>query len=131
MSNTNNDIFVQAARKKLRFQSSKGQATVEDLFDLSLQSLDSIAVAVNDTLEKETQKSFIKKRTTSSTDNTLRLDILKYVIETKQDEEDARKLRAENAAKKARLEELLLKKAEAKLENLSEEEIKKQLDALG
>lgn len=123
-------LFVQAARKRLRFQSNKGQVSVEDLWDLSLESLDSIAVAVNDVLEKEGKKSFIAKRTTSSTENTLKLDILKFVIETKQAENEARKTRAETATKVAQLEEVLLKKQEEKLGGLTEEELLKQIAAL-
>ena len=39
-----NALFVTAARKKFRFETSKGGLNTEDLFDLSLESLDAIAV---------------------------------------------------------------------------------------
>lgn len=73
-------MFEKAAKCKLRFQSSKGALSVEDLFDLSLTSLDNLAKDVNRQLKAEVEESFIEKKSQNSSDLELRLDILKHVI---------------------------------------------------
>ena len=49
-------MFERAAKRKLRFTSSKGSLSVEDLYDLSLTSLDSIAKGVNRQLKAEAEE---------------------------------------------------------------------------
>ncbi len=127
--NTDN-IFLIAAKKKYRFDSGRGLIGAEDLFDLSLDSLDKVAVALDKKIGEAGSKSFITKRTTSNVELETKLEILKYIIDVKQKEADERKARADNAAKKATLEALLEKRNLEKLENLSEEEILKQMAAL-
>jgi hypothetical protein len=39
---TENNLFIQAAKSKLRFNTTRGQLTTEDLFDLNLKSLDAM-----------------------------------------------------------------------------------------
>lgn len=129
-STDTNTLFVTAARKKFRFETTKGHLVVEDLFDLSLESLDLIAVNLDKKVENGGKKSFIGKRDTSASENETKLEIVKFVIQTKLDEADARKTRAERANQKDFLASLLEKKRMAQLENLSVEEIQKQIDAL-
>jgi hypothetical protein len=131
MNNTDaNALFVTAARKKFRFETSKGGLNTEDLFDLSLESLDAIAVNLDKKVESGGKKSFIGKRDTSTSENESKLEIVKFVIQTKLEEAEARKNRAEKASQKEFLASLLEKKRMAQLEGLSIEEIQKQIDAL-
>jgi hypothetical protein len=132
-------IFMQASRNKLRFQTTKGALSVEQLWDLPLTSttgavsLDSIAVEVFSRLENAPVTSFVRTApvlTKDQQDDTLRLDVLKAIIEIKQAENSARLAASEKAEKKRKLLELLAKKQEASLESLSEAEILKQLEAL-
>lgn len=128
MSNTN--LFFTAAKSQYRFTSNKGQLSVEDLFSLSLTALDAIAVGIDEEIQKLGRKSFISKTTNQNTDLSNKLEIVKLIIQDKQDEAENRKARAEKAGQKAFLEGLLQKKKIEKLEGLSEEDIQKQLDAL-
>lgn len=130
MSETN-ELFVLAARKKYRFESTKGLLTVEDLYDLPLTALDAVAVKLDEKATQAGRKSFIVKRTTTDTETNNKLEIVKYVIETKQTEADLAKTKAAKLAQKEFLSELLKKKQLAQLEGLSTDEIQKQLDALG
>jgi hypothetical protein len=132
-------IFMQASRNKLRFQTTKGALSVEQLWDLPLTSttgavsLDSIAVEVFSRLENAPVTSFVRTApvlTKDQQDDTLRLDVLKAIIEIKQAENSARLAASEKAEKKRKLLELLAKKQEASLESLSEADILKQLEAL-
>mgnify|MGYP000965409776 CR=1 FL=1 len=132
MSNTNNtnELFITAARKKLRFETTKAQLTSEDLFDLSLTALDNIAVALDEKIQKLGRKSFVQKRTPSTADIETQLEIVKFVIETKQAEDDARKTKEKNAAQREFLTNLKQKKQMEQLEGLSLEDIEKQLASL-
>ncbi len=132
MSTTNiGELFITASRKKYCFNTTKGQLDVADLWDLSLESLDRIAVGVDTEITKVGSKSFISKKSNSTKELDDRLEIIKYVIQTKQEESDASKTRAEKAAKKARLMEVLAKKEDESLEKLTPEEIKKLVEELG
>lgn len=126
------DNFVRATRLKLRFETSRGQLSTEDLWDLSLESLDRIAVATDEKLSKLGRQSFIKetRETNEQKEAKLQLEILKAVIETKLEEKEASKVKAAKESQKAFLEELLLKKQQAKMEGLSEDEINAQIAAL-
>lgn len=121
-------LFEKAAKQKLRFNSNKGQLTVEDLFDLNLNSLDNIAKAVNKQLKDEAEESFIKQKSNSSTELELKLDILKHIIDYKIGLDEANKKRAETNAKKQQIEEILVRKKSQQLEQLSVEELQAMLD---
>lgn len=121
-------IFEQAAKLKLRFDTTQGQLCTEDLFDLSLNSLDVIAKAVNKVLRDETEETFIPSAQSRqrATHNDLRLDILKHVIGVKVEEQDARKDRAEKMARLARLNEIAAVKADEGLASQGLDEILRQ-----
>jgi hypothetical protein len=125
-------IMERANRIKLRFATSKGNLTTEDLWDLSLPSLDAIAKGVNKELKNEEEESFIPDTTPrpASTHNALRLEILKHVIVTKSEEMKAAELRATKRATLARLKELAANKADEAFNSLSREEIAAQIAAL-
>jgi hypothetical protein len=125
-----NENFIEATKKKIRFSTTKGSLSVEDLWDLNLESLDKIAVAVDEDIQKEGRKSFIGKTSRTSSQKTLSLEILKFIIEEKIKEEEKKKDRLQKAAQKEFLSELLNKKRLESLESLSVEEIQKQLSDL-
>ena len=126
MSNTN-EMLVAAAKKKFRFNSGKGLCTVEDLFDLPLTTLDIIAVALDEEVQKAGRKSFIATKSASTTEASTKLEILKLVIEDKQAAAEAAKVRAEKASQKSFLTSLLEKKKMEPSEGLSLDDIKAQL----
>ena len=127
--NEQNTLFVNASRRKFRFQSAKGLLTTEDLWDLSLAALDKIAVDLDDKIQKAGRKSFIG-RSTADTESTQQLDVVKFVIETKQAENELAKIKETKRAQKQFLESLLEKKKIMQLEGLSVEDIEKQLAAI-
>ena len=123
-------IFEKASRLQLRFASTKGSLSVEDLWGLSLESLDTLAKAVNKQIKAEEEDSFIGKKSSANSTLDLKLDILKRVIEVKLIERDAQVDRAAKNAKLSQLKELALHKANEKLSSLSEEEINKMIKEL-
>lgn len=131
MSTTNNELFIIANRKKFRFDSTKGSITTEDLFDLNLSALDNIAVALDDKIQKLGRKSFVDKRPPSTANIVQQLDIVKFIIETKQIEDELQKQKTANSEQRAFLNDLLKKKQLEQLEGLSVDDITKQLSTLG
>jgi hypothetical protein len=124
------ESFEKASRVKLRFTTSKGALSTEDLWDFSLTSLDTVAKAVNKELKNEAEESFISARTTSNTLMELRLEILKHIIAVKLAEKEATVLRTEKQAKIAQLKELAMHKANEQLSQKSLDEIQKMIAEL-
>ena len=101
-------IYKIAASSKLRFASSKGQLTVEDLFDLSLPNLDALAKTVRRELKyAEEEESFIETKSPENTVLELKLEILKDVIATKLEEKSFKEKALEIQRKKEVLLNLL------------------------
>lgn len=121
------NLFITAARKQFRFESTKGMLTIEDLFVLSLTALDSIAVALDEKIQKLGRKSFVQKKAASTSDFEDQLEIVKFIIETKQAEVEESKVRLAKSAQRAFLLNLKEKKQMEQLEGLSLEDIEKQL----
>jgi hypothetical protein len=129
-----NNTFLAASRRQLRFNTTRGQITTEDLWLLSLKSLDAIAVAI-DELVQTGRKSFLEnpdtRQSEADADSTLRLEILKAVITVKQDENKARLAESTKSAQRDFIKSLLEKKKIGAMESMSEEELQAQLAALG
>lgn len=131
-----NEVFIKATRKKFRFPSDKGELTVEQLWELPLTSrngfnLNAIAIAVNTELRSLTEESFVEvdpnPRRSQLRDM---LEIVKYVIATKQAEAKAANDRVAKAALRENLREALAAKKTEQLNSLSVEELESQLAAL-
>lgn len=123
-------LFIKAIRNKYRFTSTKGHLTVEDLWDLSLTALDGIAISIYDELEKAGKKSFVKQQTKLSGELQNKLDIAKYVIDTKMTEAAAKKDRVQKKGQLDFLKKIKEQKEMQRLENLSNEDLEKQIAAL-
>jgi hypothetical protein len=126
------DLYKQASRLKLRFSTTKGDISVEDLWSLSLEALDAMAIAVNKKVKSlQDETSFLSARPATDEELVLRLEILKDVIADKIAERDARKEQTEKRARATMLKQLLAQKQAESLNSLSAEEIQKQLEELG
>jgi hypothetical protein len=135
---TTENPFEYATRNKLRFASVRGDLTVENLWDVPLRTtgsgdgfnLNAIAKTVSASL-KETEENFVEdKKTTTRVRLEVALDIVKYIIATKLNDEALAKRRVEAKAEKEKLLEILAEKQAGKLSALSESEIKKRIAAL-
>jgi len=132
-----NDIFEFATRNKLRFNSTRGTLSLEQLWDVPLRSrdgfdLDSIAKEANRALRALTEESFVATERTPAHDRAeIALELVKRVIAVKLAEETAAKKRATNKAEKERLLEILAEKQAGALSALTEKEIQDKIAALG
>lgn len=123
-------MYKKASKLKLRFSTSKGNLSTEDLWDLSLEQLDAIAVKLDEQIEKSPRKSFIK--TASKVNETLELKfaIVKDVIDTKMAEQAARENQQAKSAQRQKLLELIAEKEDSELKGKSTDELRKMLDEL-
>lgn len=123
-------MYKKASKLKLRFSTNKGNLSTEDLWDLSLEQLDAIAVKLDEQIEKSPRKSFIK--TVSKVNETLELKfaIVKDVIDTKMAEQAARENQQAKSAQRQKLLELIAEKEDSELKGKSTDELRKMLDEL-
>lgn len=133
---TNDDLFIYATRHKLRFASTRGELSVESLWDVPLRSndgfnLDAIARAANKVFKDATEESFVSTaRTPAHTRLEMTLEVVKRVIEVRLADEATAKKRAENRVEREKLLKILAEKQEGKLSDLSEKELQRRISAL-
>ena len=83
------DIFERASRLKLRFETSKGQLSAEDLWDLPLTSargqacLNGIAIDLHGRLKDEPIFFFVGAAPAADPTLQLRFDVVKHVIDAR------------------------------------------------
>ncbi|MBN7759739.1 hypothetical protein JYP52_01205 [Nitratireductor aquibiodomus] len=125
------NIFETATRKKLRFPSNKGELTAEQLWDLPLTSLDTIARQINQDLKAVSEEGFINvKPDPRKPDLETKLEVLKHIIAVRLKAVEDAKSASARSEKRRKLAEALANKEEQDLAQLSKEEILKQLEEL-
>lgn len=122
-------LFERATRQKLRFK-FRGLLTPEDLWDLDVEDLDAIYQELRGEQKETCEESLIKQPTKATSELNLKVDIVKHIVEVKLDEAERRKSRAENKIRKDRIAAILAEKQDAKLKDMSEEDLQKELESL-
>ena len=125
------ELFAKASKAKFRFQTSKGNLSTEHLWDLSLESLDTIAKSINKEIKASEEESFIEEKSSKDTELSDRLEVVKYIIAYKIKQRDANAKRIETLGRKAHLEAIIAEKQSESLRSKSVEELQKELEALG
>lgn len=123
-------MFEKAVRQDLRFPSSKGLLVPQQLWQLSLTDLNKIAMSVNKEIRNSEEESFIAVADKSTTENRLRLEILKHIIHVRQKENEQRLNKAKVSAQRAKIEEALAHRKDAELLSKTPEELAEMLKAL-
>jgi len=129
-------LFEQATRGKLRFTTERGVLTTEQLWDLPLQSktqfdLDTLAKGVNRELKAVGEESFVATSTNPIAGVlTLKLDVLKHIIGVKMNENKISAERSARAEERQKLLNILDKKKNAALEELTPEQVEARLAEL-
>lgn len=123
------NIFEEATRKGLRFATSKGLVTTEDLWDLKLDALDTLAKNLDKEVKESSETSFVKKKSSANKTAKLKFDVVLHVINTKLAEEEAATLASEKKAKKQQLLNLIAQKENEELSGKSLAELKAMVEA--
>lgn len=117
-------MYKEALQKKLRFKTNKGMITTEDLFDLSLQNLDTLAIMLDKKISEAPKKSFIEELPAKENDDELRFNIVKDVINIKLKARKDNIDKAQADAQNKRILEILAKRKDEELEKKSTEELR-------
>lgn len=127
------NIFEQATRQALRFQCQGHTLTVEDLWQLPLQSsrgpnLDDLARGLHENLSKSSVSFVTQEREDPKT--RLAFEVVKHVIGVLLAEKAANEQKAANAARKQKLLTLIQEKQDANLAGMSLEDLMQQVREL-
>ena len=132
------DIFATASRKGIRFLTPKGPLTIEDLWDLPLQSqtgranLDDIAKGINKLVKEQAEETSFVSPTSSAVDqnNELALEVVKHIISVRVAERDAESLKKKRTEEKQKILSLIADKQDEALRGKSLEELQAMVSAL-
>ncbi|WP_303982203.1 hypothetical protein [Niallia circulans] len=122
-------IFEVATRTKMRF-SFRGLISLEDLWDLSVRDLDLIFKGLNSELKKVTEESLLDTKTKEDKDLETKIEIVKYIVKVKLEEEDTRLKAKAQKEQKQKILEILSTKQDESLQNKSVDELKAMLEEL-
>jgi hypothetical protein len=131
-------IFEKASRAKLRFTTPVGHITSEDLWDLPLLStsssacLDDIARDIYKRVRDDAENvSFVTPPAAKGTsEDRLRLEIVKRIIEVKIEERDKAQQAEMLKAKKQRILAIMAEKEDESLKGASLDELKQMLSEI-
>lgn len=122
-------IFEIAVRGKFRFE-FRGYISTEDLFDLSVEELDSIFKKLNSQIKQVKEESLLGVKTKADKELEVKIEIVKYIVADKL-EERAKALEAkEKRLQKAKILEILAEKQDESLQGKTEEELQQMLKDL-
>lgn len=131
--NLDSQLFEKASRLKLRFASTRGDLTVEDLWDVGLTrgavNLNDLAKAITRQLKTTEEEGLVKTKSAANDLLELKLEILKHVFGVRQAEADKAAQAQETAATRQKLASLIAQKKDEELSGKSVEELEAMLNA--
>jgi len=122
-------IYKRALRQNLRFE-FKGLRSVEELWDLTLEQLDSIFQVLNVERKTKSEESLLSTKTDEANELDLKLEIVRDVVGTLLQEKAEREDAATKAVKKQRILEVIARKKDDELGNLSLEQLEELAKSL-
>jgi hypothetical protein len=123
------NMFEYATRNKVRFP-FKGQISVEDLWDLRTDDLDTVFKTLNRQVKQSEEESLLVTKTAEDTALDVQIAIVKYIFDIKMQEANARLLDKERKAQKQKIMAILANKQEQELQNKSVDELQKMLEEI-
>lgn len=126
------EILLEALQKDLMFdgvEGVRGSINLQGLFKLSLEQLDKYVVALQQKAQQSTL-SFLGQNETSSQDH-IRFEVAKTILLYRFNQVNSAKQAQQNKAQLTLLRQILAKKQQSNLENLSEDQLLSQIKALG
>lgn len=123
-------MYQKVARLKLRFDSVRGNVMAEDLWDLSLVELDSLAKDLNNKLKASNQESFIVEVSKPDEILQLKFDVVLDVIKTLMAEAKINQDAIVKQQKKNQLFKLIADKENDELAGKSIEELRQMVQEL-
>lgn len=124
-----NSIFEMATREKFRFP-YKGNISVEDLWDLSVQALDQVFKTLNAEIKQTKEESLLATKSKEESILDTKIQIVRYIVAVKQEEANKAKTAKANKEQKQKLLALIEEKKNEALAGKSIEELMAMAAAL-
>lgn len=103
------NLFEVATRENYLFP-FKGMINVIDLWNLSLTNLDSVFKTLNAEVKKSEEESLLNAKTKEDEELTNKIEIIKYIVNKKLAEKEARENEKKNKEKRQRILEIKAKR---------------------
>lgn len=123
------NIFKYAAKHALRFP-YKGQASVEDLFNLNTEELNAIYKTLKKQQKTDAGESLIEDKTEQDTHLEVKIAIVTEIFNDKQAAADRAKKSAIRKAQTQKILDIMSQKQNEALNNMTLDELQAQLEAL-
>lgn len=120
------DLFKVATKKKYRFN-FKGQLTVEDLWELSVEDLDKIYKNLKSQQKNSQEESLLQTASKEDKELSYKIDIIKTIFADKLIAREKALKAAEKKAQNQRILEIMADKQDAALKEKSLEELQNML----
>jgi hypothetical protein len=129
------NLFELAARNAFRFETSKGYVTVEDLFQLPLDSekgasLNQAAKTIARQLKQAEEESFVSVKTSKDNELEQKLDIVKHIIAVRMEENAKQREAVERKQKREKIATALIELEDKELKSKSADELRAMLNEL-
>ena len=126
-------MFETAIRSKVRFETTKGQLSTEDLWDIPMTSklgfsLDDIAKGLYKRIKETEETSFVVKKSPKNKLLELKFEIVKYIIKTRLEEKEIAKNALAKAQQKEKILGLIADKEDEELKSKTKEDLLKMLE---
>ena len=118
-------MYKKAAELKLRFDTSRGSLSTEQLMDLPVRELDKIALELEEAYKSSGRKSFLVKSTAKDKVAKLKFNLALDILTTKVETADALKDAGAIKAHNTRIDELIARKQDEELGDKSIKELEK------
>lgn len=123
------NIFEIATRNKFRFP-FKGSVSVEDLWDLSPENLDTVFKTLNSQRKKANEESLLAVTSGEDAENDMMIDIVKHIVAVKLAERYEKDKAREKKEERQKIMSILDAKQNEALQNKSVEELQAMLASL-
>lgn len=120
------NMFEIATRNKFRFL-FKGVISTEDLWDLSVESLDNVFKTLNSEMKKTKEESLLSTKSKDDEVLELKIEIVKHIVAVKQEEKEARERKFLDRERNQKIMSIIAAKQDEQLHNMSVEELQKLL----
>lgn len=122
------NIFEQITRKGLTFSTVKGNISVQELWQLPLKGrngfdLDTVSRDLLSKVKASSEESLVETVNNVDSDDELRLEVLKVVVNTLKSEQEARVNAEQARSHNEKIDQLIARKQEQELEGKSVEEL--------
>lgn len=121
------NMYKEASRKQVRFQTTRGPLSVEQLWGVPTAELDVLVVSLDEAYNNSKGKSFLSERTTKDEGLKLQFDIAHDILIIKAAEEKAIKEAAKKKEHNQKIHALIAEKKEGALKDMSVEELEELL----